>query len=375
MPLNKVSRISPTGSSVRPIKKLPDFPEFLKSRSPAHRAAYTEMEQELDKWRKTLQAPSSGGGVVVVQGGGSGGSGGGGGGGVGPRGPAGLPGAPGVNGIPGPVGPAGGFTIRYKFSGADFITYGTEVASGKLVAYDGNTASLTWGISVFDKYGVDMTALLATITQGDSILIFDEGNPENYVLFKDLGSGTGFFNANDWFWDASLEIRNGVFLDGADIAFCITFRGLSGGSGGTDGKGYLATSTTNIAIGAGSKTITINTADHAYSIGARVRLTNTANVNIWMEGVVTAVAGTSITFLSDLINGAGTLNAWDLNLAGERGITGSTGSPGANGATGSTGPQGTRGTIWTEGSGAPAGSASLHDYYLNTANGDVYEWQ
>lgn len=57
-----------------------------------------------------------------------------------------------------------------------------------------------------------------------------------------------------------------------------------------------------------------------------------------------------------------------------KGATGSTGSAGATGATGSTGAAGVDGATWRDGSGAPSnGTGANGDYYLNTANGDVYK--
>lgn len=59
---------------------------------------------------------------------------------------------------------------------------------------------------------------------------------------------------------------------------------------------------------------------------------------------------------------------------GAQGTTGATGSQGPTGSTGSTGPSGTNGAAWYSGSGAPGTVASAvnGDWYLNTANGDLY---
>lgn len=60
---------------------------------------------------------------------------------------------------------------------------------------------------------------------------------------------------------------------------------------------------------------------------------------------------------------------------GSAGATGSTGSTGPTGPTGATGAAGARGSDWYQGSGAPGtitGQAN-GDFYLNTANGDVWE--
>lgn len=56
---------------------------------------------------------------------------------------------------------------------------------------------------------------------------------------------------------------------------------------------------------------------------------------------------------------------------GKLGATGATGATGAAGAAGATGAAGSR---WYSGTGAPSGATgSVADWYLNDANGDVYE--
>lgn len=59
---------------------------------------------------------------------------------------------------------------------------------------------------------------------------------------------------------------------------------------------------------------------------------------------------------------------------GPGGPQGPQGAEGAAGATGEQGPAGAPGSVWRSGSGAPAGALGVvGDWYLNTANGDVYE--
>lgn len=55
-------------------------------------------------------------------------------------------------------------------------------------------------------------------------------------------------------------------------------------------------------------------------------------------------------------------------------LKGPTGSTGSTGPAGGTGPAGTPGSVWRSGTGAPAGALGVvGDWYLDTANGDVYE--
>lgn len=109
------------------------------------------------------------------------------------------------------------------------------------------------------------------------------------------------------------------------------------GATGAAGASYAATSTTSLAIGTGSKVFTTQ-AGLAYVPGAsRARASDAAGTN-YVEGLVTAYSGTTLTIASDNTGGSGTITAWNISLAGDKGATGATGSTGATGATGSAGP-------------------------------------
>lgn len=98
------------------------------------------------------------------------------------------------------------------------------------------------------------------------------------------------------------------------------------GEKGDIGNGYKATSTSSTAIATGSKSFDVGTPNLAYSVGARVRITATSDVAKFMEGVVTAYSGNTLTVLVDIVGGTGTLASWNLNVAGEKGATGTAGS-------------------------------------------------
>src|SRR5580704_11419194 len=53
-----------------------------------------------------------------------------------------------------------------------------------------------------------------------------------------------------------------------------------------------------------------------------------------MEGLVTAHSAGSITINVDTVGGSGTPTSWNINLAGNVGVTGVAGATGATGATG-----------------------------------------
>jgi len=87
------------------------------------------------------------------------------------------------------------------------------------------------------------------------------------------------------------------------------------------------------------------------------------------------------TATGDVFEKTAAPNTWTLrgNIKGPIGATGTQGPQGIQGPIGNTGSQGVQGTPgekWFSGSGVPAGSLAgtiVGDWYLNTANGDVYE--
>jgi len=88
------------------------------------------------------------------------------------------------------------------------------------------------------------------------------------------------------------------------------------------GIGYYGqTSTTSTTIGTGSKTFTVSipATTTAFTVGTRVRFAYTTTPSNFMEGVITAFAGTSMTVLVDLTNGSGTYATWSVSVAGNQG--------------------------------------------------------
>lgn len=97
--------------------------------------------------------------------------------------------------------------------------------------------------------------------------------------------------------------------------------GLIGAVGAT-GPSYAATSATSRAIGTGSMSFTTQ-ANLAYVAGMRVRLASAANPTThYMEGVVTAYSGTSLTVTVDNFAGSGSRADWLIGIAGDKGATG-----------------------------------------------------
>ena len=86
------------------------------------------------------------------------------------------------------------------------------------------------------------------------------------------------------------------------------------------GLGYAGVeSFTSLTVGTGSKTFTVNTSatDTAFIVGNRVRLVNSSTN--YMDGVITAYSGTSMTVLVDGTAGSGTYTAWFVTLTGSVG--------------------------------------------------------
>jgi hypothetical protein len=112
--------------------------------------------------------------------------------------------------------------------------------------------------------------------------------------------------------------------------------GPSGGQGpqgnqgpvGATGSGYGGSSTSSIAVQIGSVTLVLTAPGYAYVVGSRVRAASQSSGE-WMEGVVSAYAGTSLTFISDLVNGSGTHADWNISIAGVQGPQGPVGASGS----------------------------------------------
>lgn len=119
------------------------------------------------------------------------------------------------------------------------------------------------------------------------------------------------------------------------------------GDSGAAGPGYNATSTSSVAIGTGSKALSIGTG-YAFATGQRARAArDTSN---YIEGLVASYTGGTLTITADRAVGSGTYTSWTLGLAGDpggQGIQGIQGNPGPPNVLGI-------GTITT---GAPGSSA------------------
>jgi hypothetical protein len=93
------------------------------------------------------------------------------------------------------------------------------------------------------------------------------------------------------------------------------------------GIGYYGlTSATSTLIATGSKTFTTNLSatSTAFTVGTRVRVAYSTTPANYMEGVITAFTGTTLTVLVDSLGGSGTFSSWTISVAGIQGSNGVT---------------------------------------------------
>jgi len=101
-----------------------------------------------------------------------------------------------------------------------------------------------------------------------------------------------------WIWDPLTDTYNVLTLNGLAVAL------------------YTATSTTSLAIGAGSKTFTTQ-AGKDYRVGDVLKVTSDTNpTGDYMAGTVTAYSGTSLTISVTALGGSDTHADWTIRPSG-----------------------------------------------------------
>lgn len=127
---------------------------------------------------------------------------------------------------------------------------------------------------------------------------------------------------------------DGYNSGGTFASWTLNLTGKRGGQGstgntGVGGAGYDGASATELTIGTGSKTLTLDGAYqfYAFASGQRLRFISTASPSNWMEGAaVRSGLDLTITVATGGTNGSGTFSAWTVAVAGEKGATGATGA-------------------------------------------------
>jgi len=162
------------------------------------------------------------------------------------------------------------------------------------------------------------------------------------------------------------------------------------------GIGYAnLSSTTSNSIGTGLKTFTTNldAMNTAFGIGTRTRVTYPVDTTKFMEGVITAFTGTSLTLNVDTVGGSGTYASWNFSVAGSSGVTSfSAGTTGLTPNTSTTGSITLAGTLVAANGGTgfasyttgdllyASGSTALSKLtvgtngYVLTSSGTVPQW-
>ncbi len=97
-----------------------------------------------------------------------------------------------------------------------------------------------------------------------------------------------------------------------------------------------ATSTTSLAIGTGSKTLTIQSGEQ-FIAGQFVTIADSVTPSNFMYGQVTSYSGTSLVINVIETGGSGTTANWTISLSGIQGATGAAGSVNSGAVTNLTG--------------------------------------
>lgn len=130
------------------------------------------------------------------------------------------------------------------------------------------------------------------------------------------------------------------------------------GATGAQGASYTTTSTTSVAIGTGSKTLTVS-AGLGYAVGQILIISYTTTPTNYMVGQVTSYSGTSLVVNVTNISGSGTFTAWTITPAGAVGPQGAQGNQGAQGTTGAQGNQGAAGAQGSQGAQGAQGFSNI----------------
>ena len=196
----------------------------------------------------------------------------------GPQGPGGPSGAQGMIGPPGAQGPEGGGPPGpgYAATSATLL----PVATGSQLF--ATQAGLAYSSGV--RCRVSSNANAGVYMEG----IVSGYSDTSLSIAVDLANGSGTYN--DW----NLNLT------------------------GPAGSGYMAVSTSTISISLGPVSLTVPPS-LAYTPGARARISAQSAPDNWVEGIVTAYSGTTLSVAVDLLGGFGAYSAWNINLTGQPG--------------------------------------------------------
>jgi hypothetical protein len=258
----------------------------------------------------------------------------------GTQGNAGATGAQGPAGATGPQGSAGA-SVSFKGSVADLTALnaitGQAVGDSYIVESEGNL--FAWNGTTWTDVGQIVGPAGATGAQGATGPTGAAGATGAQGVQGEQGvqGPTGATGA------AGADGTNGS--NGANGSTGAT--GPTGATGATGGGFTGLTSASELTIGTGTKTFTVNTSASAsgYQVGSIVSIAaiGSPSNSYGMGGVISSYSGTSLSVSVTSTTGSGTYSSWNFILAGRTGNTGATGAAGAAGATGAAGAQGATG--------------------------------
>ena len=216
-----------------------------------------------------------------------------------------------------------GFSGTYGFA----FDNGTTMADPGPGNWRANNATLgsatAIAISAFDANGDDQSDFLVSRFLSTSLYKCQIGITEGGV--RGQVNATGITDNGDWLL---ITLDNSSWINAAALALADTDacsflfvptgnKGADGTNGAPGSSNVVGTSTTSLTIGTGSKTFTIAQTNRGWGVGARLRASSTAAPSVFMEGVVTAYSGSSLTLSVDLVSGSGTVANWTINLTGQ----------------------------------------------------------
>ena len=119
----------------------------------------------------------------------------------------------------------------------------------------------------------------------------------------------------------------GITTTQAGIATTKAAEAVASALTAVNAPGTSATSVSGLAVGTGSKSLTIQTGK-AISVGMFMTITSTASPENWMHGEVTSYdSGTGALIINvETAAGAGTISAWTVAVSGPKGPTGQAGA-------------------------------------------------
>jgi len=175
--------------------------------------------------------------------------------------------------------------------------------------------SRTWRYVGIGTAGERDFSLFVPMGAWDIATTYDTGQ---LVSHDDGGEPYSFVSNADGNLANEPQFDSGIGI--SDAHWTVVGLGETGLPGSSD---VVGSSVSSVAIGTGTKSFTVVENNRGWGVGARLRISSDANpASHWMEGVVTAYAANTLQITADLAAGSGSRADWNINLAGEKGVSG-----------------------------------------------------